>query len=80
MEVVRLNGRANQKTVLPEVGSQASPGGLDLLLVNFACARFDGEDRLHLYHRQMGYDRAKTWLRNNPRHEFGPCFLVIEFC
>src|SRR5208282_4331986 len=80
MEVARLNWRTNHQPPLPEVCSQAAPGGLNLPFVNLACARFDGEDRLHLYHRQMGNDTAKTWLRNNPSHEFGPCFLVIEFC
>ena len=80
MEVMRLNGWASQQPPLPEVGTQASPGDLNTLFVNLACARFDGKDRLHLNYRQMGNYTAKTWLRNNPSHEFGPCFLVIEFC
>jgi hypothetical protein len=77
LEVTRLYGWTNQQTLLPEVRSQAAPGGLDLPFVDRACAGFDGENRLHLYHRQMGNDAARTRLPYNPTDEFGSCFLVI---
>lgn len=78
MKMVRLNRRANQQAPLPQVSSQASPGGFDLPFVDLARAGFDGENRLYLYHRQMRNDAARTLLRDNQCHEFGARFLVVK--
>ena len=78
MEMPWLNGQGNQQTTLAQVGSEASPGGFDLPFVDLPCARFDGEDGLHLHYRQMRNKGSRGRVEDNPTHEFCPCFLVID--